>query len=243
MLQIPREEVVELKKKVQLYLSVNRFEAAEKLLKATLSDYGPLAHLHNLLGTIYHRQSRFVEALRQFETAVEINPQFVEAGLNLVATLCDLSRYEEARDVFSNLQKLIHPRTKQPGLVMGRLANQHAASGYLYEDSGMAAEAIQEYRRALSLYEQMPDVRLQLAKLLLKTGQLEKAQQELELIVKHYPDSVGARNYLGILYLKRGNADLAKHQWQKALSADPNDLTSKAYLAITAEAPYSAEQI
>lgn len=242
MLHIPREEYSELKKKVQLYLSVNRFDAAEKLLKATLNDFGPLAHIHNLLGTIYHKQSRFVEALRQFETALEVNPQFIEAGLNLVATLCDLSRYEEARDVFSSLQKLINPRTKQPSLVMGRIANQHAASALLYQAANMIPEAIQEYRRALALYEDMPDIRMQLAKRLMESGQLEKAQQELELIVKQSPDLITARNYLGILYYKRGHRDLAKHQWEKALIAEPNNAIAKAYLAITSSSPAELAQ-
>jgi len=159
-----------------------------------------------------------------------------------VATLCDLSRYEEARDVFAKMQALIHQHSKQPDLVMGRLANQHAESGYLYEDSSMFADAIQEYRRALSLYSAMPDVQLRLAKLLIKTGQLEKARSELEDIVAKEPSLTDARNYLGLLYYKLGRLDLAKAQWENSQKSLPNDLTSKAYLAISAQIEQSSTQ-
>src|SRR3954453_3141286 len=100
-----RAELAEIRKKVALYLSVQRFDAAEKLLRATLTDYGPLANIHNLLGVTFHKQSRFVEALKEFNRALAVNPDFVEAALNLTATLCDLSRYDEAKTVFARLQQ------------------------------------------------------------------------------------------------------------------------------------------
>ena len=124
-----RHELGEIFSKVDLYLNVNRFDAAEKLLKSTLSDYGPLANVHNLLGVTYHKQSKFPDAIIEFNSALKTNPEFVEAALNLAATLCDLSRYDDARNVFVRLKALVDPKKKQPNLVLGRLADRHAKNG------------------------------------------------------------------------------------------------------------------
>ena len=228
-----RAEITEIRKKVTLYLSVNRFDAAEKILRAALADHGALANIHNLLGVTYHKQSRFPEALVEFNRALASNPEFVEAALNLSATLCDLSRYEEARQVFAHLSEHVNPRKRQPNLVLGRLANQHVANGAAYEESGMLGDAIQEYKKALSLFERMPDVKLALAKLYVRSGQGDRARQEFEDIVKMAPESPEAHNWLGILYYKLGRRDLAKRHWEKAQQVDPNDVTARAYVKLS----------
>lgn len=230
-----RSELQEVQKKVRLYLSVNRFDAAEKLLKATLSEYGPLANIHNLLGVTYHRQSRFSDAIKEFNSALSANPEFVEAALNLAATLCDLSQYDEAQQIFQHLNEKISPRRRQPNLVLGRLANQHAENGAAYEESGMVAEAITEYRKALSLYERMPDVKLMLAKLYLQAGQGDKAKTELEDLVKMMPDHTEGHNWLGIIYYKLGQKDLARHHWEKAQQSAPSNMTTRAYIKMSNE--------
>ena len=230
-----RSELNEIRKKVNLYLSVNRFDAAEKLLKATLSDYGPLANIHNLLGVTFHKQSKFAPAIKEFNRALQANPEFIEAALNLAATLCDLSRYDEAREVFNKLSLQVNPKKRQPSLVLGRLANQHAANGASYEESGMAGDAIIEYKKALTLFERMPDVRMALAKLYVRSGQSDKAREEFEEVVKQSPEIADAHTWLGILHYKLGRKDLAKRHWEKAQQIDPNDLSSRAYLKLARE--------
>lgn len=227
-----RAELTEIRKKVALYLSVGRFDAAEKLLKATLTDFGALANIHNLLGVTFHKQSKFGPAIKEFNRALAANPDFIEAALNLAATLCDLSRYDEAREVFARLGQQVNPKKKQPGLVLGRLANQHAANGAAYEESGMNGDAILEYKKALSLFERMPDVRLSLAKLYVRAGQHDKAREEFEEVVKQSPEIADAHTWLGILYYKLGRRDMAKRHWEKAQLVDSNDLSSRAYLKL-----------
>ncbi len=234
---LAREELNGIVNKVNLYVSVQRYDAAEKLLRAAIADYGPLANMYNLLGVTYHRQSRFIEALDEFQRALQINPSYVEASLNLAATLCDLSRYEEAREIFNKVQAQTSPTKRQPDLVLGRLANLHAAAGNLYQQSNMSADAIREYRKALSLFERMPDVKLNLARLYMQIGQLDKAQTELEDLLRAFPDVAEARTWLGVLYLKLGRTEIARDQWLKVQQTDPNDLISRAYLRMTTTRP------
>lgn len=227
-----RAELLDVKKKVDLYLGLGRFDAAEKLLKATLADYGSLANIHNMLGLTFHKQSKFMDAIREFNHALAVNPEYVEAALNLAATLCDLSRYEEAHQVFIKLEEHVGEKQKQPGLVLGRLANLHVLSGQAYEESGMWSEAIQEYRKGLALYDKMPDVKLVLAKLYVRVGQHEKAKKEFEELIVQNPGLADAHTWLGILQYKLGQRDLAKRHWEKAQESSPEDSTARAYLQL-----------
>ncbi len=226
-------ELESLTSKVFLYLELHRFEAAEKLIRSTIHNHSSNAQLHNLLGLTFHKQSRFVEAIQEFEAALQINPSFVEAGLNLAATLSDLSRYDEAKKVFADLRSRQDPKRKQSPLVLGRLADQHASSGRLYEGVGMYAEAIQEYRKATSLFEPLVDVKLSLSWLYIRTGQLDRAKIELEGLVSDQPEVADARSLLGLIFYKLGRADQAREHWHKAQKIDPNHASSRAYLRIT----------
>jgi tetratricopeptide (TPR) repeat protein len=235
-----RVDFTEIYSKVRLYLSVGRYEAAEKLLNNALDEHGSLANIHNLLGVTYHRQSKFAEAVVQFTKALKINSSFVEAGLNLAATFCDLGKYDDAKAVFTEVLASTPTNRKQPDLILGRLANQHADSGKLYEQSGLITEAMMEYKRALSLYEKMPDVRLSLGKLLFKTGQVDKALKEFQTVANQFPDEHEAQLWSGISNWKLGNVDLAHRQWQTAVSLQGGSGVSAAYLRIAQEAKKNA---
>jgi tetratricopeptide (TPR) repeat protein len=232
-----RAELAEILKKSNLYLSVGRFDAAEKLLKATLADYGPLANVENTLGLTYHKQSKFPLAVEAFNRALCINPDFIEAALNLAVTLCDLSRYDDAQSVFLKINQKVNPKKKLPGLVLGRLANQHVQNAKAYEESDLLAEAVLEYKKSLSLYSDMPDVKMALAKLHVRLGQLEKAKTECEEILKLYSDHYEAHTLLGILHFKLEQKDLAKRHWEKAYQANPKDAASRALVNLSRDWP------
>lgn len=228
--KLPRALLENVQNKVEFYIKVHRFDAAEKLIKATLADHGHNAVLYNLLGVIYYKQSMFNEALVEFENALKQNSEYVEAALNLASVLCDLSRYDEARKVFQNIESQLNLYNRVPNLFLGRLANQHSKNGKLYEECGMENEAIREYKTALSLFDKLVDVRLSLAKLYLKKNHLELAQEQIEKLLMYSPNSYEARNMLGIIYYKLGYKDMAKEQWAQAYSLNPADSVAKAYL-------------
>lgn len=230
-----RVDFSEIYTKVKLYLNVGRFEAAEKLLQTTLDEHGSMANLHNLLGVTFHKQSKFAQAIVQFTKALKINPGFVEAGLNLSVTFCDLGRYDDARAIFSEILSRTPANKKQPDLVLGRLANHHAACGSLYEQSGFVTEAMNEYKTALVLYERMPDVRLSLGKLLFRTGQYKLALQEFQTVASDFPDEADAHLWLGITQWKLGQPEQAKRFWETAQSLGTGDGVPTAYLRMSQE--------
>jgi tetratricopeptide (TPR) repeat protein len=227
-----RVELAELQRKVLLYIQLGRFDAAEKLLKATIHDLGPLANLLNLLGITLLRQSKFSDAITHFRQALQINPNFIEAALNLCVTLCDLGQYDEAQDIYTSVVAHQKGKRQRPDLIIGRIANMHVQCGQQYEANGLHSDAIQEYRKALSLYEKMPDVRLSLAKLYFRTGQKEKAQMELEEAVKSQPPLAEAHVWLGLAYFKLGRIDQSRVHWEKAKQISPSELPAHALLKL-----------
>ena len=211
-----RIDFSDINNKVKLYLSVGRYEAAEKLIEASIDEFGSLANLHNLLGFVLHKQSKFVEAIAQFSKALKINPSFLEAGLNLSVIYCDLGRYDEGRKIFQELTKNHSSVKKQPDLVLGRLANQHAECGKLYEETGLLMEALTEYKKALTLYDRLPDVKLAVGRVFFKLANFDRAFQEFQDMTQAFPEESESHLWTGICALKIGRLDIAATHWKIA---------------------------
>jgi type IV pilus assembly protein PilF len=216
--------------KINIYIGVQRFDAAEKTLLSAIDEFGSTANLHNLLGVAYHRQSKFADAIVQFTKALKINQNFVEAGLNLSATFCDLGRYDDAQSVFSEILAITPKNKKHPDLVLGRLANWHTNCGKLYAENDLPHEAIVEYKRALSLFEKMPDTKVALGVLYFETNQLERALYEFQDSVRLFPAEPQAHLWLGITQWKMNRRGQAIQSWETSKKLDDSSGVSEAYL-------------
>ncbi len=220
----------ELQDKILIYLRLQRFQAAEELLKSALEEHGQLANLLNLLGLVYHRQSQFSQALDFFEKARASNPSYIEAYLNMAVTLSDLGFYDQAEKIYNEAHTLLTERQSLPDLILGRVANLHTSTAKGYEQAGLSQEAALEYLKALQVFPRMPDIRLRLAKLYLRLGSFHQSQEQLSLILEESPAHIESLNLMGTLSFRLGDQDGAVHFWQQAQLSNPNDKTSRTYL-------------
>jgi len=227
-----REDIADIKKKVEIYLNVGRYDASEKLLKLALSELGKASNLHTLLGLTFHRQSRFKEALEQFELALHDNPKYTEALLNMAITLSDLGLYEDAEHYFKKAEETVNSNFGVTSLVLGRLANHHADAGRLYESCGMHQQALKEYRKALDLFPDMADVRLKMIKLLVDIKDLEKAQLEIAQLERSDRNLANPLIWSGIIKFITGNRAHARDLWLKARDIRPNDPIARAFSSL-----------
>lgn len=220
---------IDLTNKVKFYLRLNRFEAAEKLLKSKLSTKESAA-AYMLLGIIYHQQSRFDEAIEEFSRALKIDPMHQESRLHLIITMCDIGRYEEARQYHStDMDGSSHP-------VEGRfdhIAKQHYKNGEQYEHKNKYAEALSEYRKSVLLTKKYYQAEFAIAKILYKSKQYEQAGIEFEKIVKRFPLEPRAHIWLGISYQRAGRVEEAKLHWEKARENGRNTKIADIYWDIT----------
>jgi tetratricopeptide (TPR) repeat protein len=223
-----RTELASVHQKVSLYLTVGRFDAAEKLIKSTIAAHGSLANLHNLLGVTYQKQSRFTEAIREFKKALKVNSNFTEAALNLAVVHCDVGQYSDGRVAFESALTHVKAGNTVPDLVLGRIANTQAATGRAYEQAGMFKEAISEYEKALATFPKMPDIRLSLGRLLLKTGNHDKASREFAEILRVDPQNSQGMIWAGIARYKSGQIEEARDFWRQAQRISPADPGARA---------------
>ncbi|MEZ4740977.1 MAG: tetratricopeptide repeat protein [Bdellovibrionota bacterium] len=220
------------KAKVDIYLGMGRYDVAEKLLKSFLESHRANANFHNLLGVVYHRQSKFDEAIQEFQRAISHDANFIEASLNLAATFCDLSQYDEAQKVFEKLKTTCNFSNRTPVSFLEKIAIQHVTCGNMYEQCSMDGEAVNEYKQALKLSPKLSSARLALSKLHLKQGKIEEAKRELEEILKYEPSFVDARAWQGIVYYKQGDVAKAKEIWELSEQEFPNSPSLSAFREI-----------
>jgi tetratricopeptide (TPR) repeat protein len=215
------------------YFEKKQYAQAEKFLSQVVEQNQSFADVYNMLGVVYHDQGQFARAQRAFEAALRLNPAYTEAALNLAVIYNDLGKYAEAKEVYqAALSRQKHAPGRLDPFVMGKIANMYADIGNVYASTGMWAEAIHEYRRALALCPQFVDIRLKLADACRDSGDTSGALAELEEILKGNPNYLPGRVHYGIALYSAGRKDEAIKAWEEVLSRNPGNKSAEMYLKL-----------
>ncbi|MCY4444498.1 MAG: tetratricopeptide repeat protein [Proteobacteria bacterium] len=241
----------ELHKKVMLYLSVGRYEVAEKLLNEAIETHesngvtsehsqpsdddslhnAKMAELHNLAGFVYHRQSKFQEAMASFQRATENDPHHIEARINYALTLCDLGEYHRAKHILAAGKHHTDKHHSQSYLTLRRLAQHHQALGDDYIRCGMEHHSLSEYQKALRLYKNNPSLRLKIAKVLMSIGSHKEAIEHLNKLTLYPQTQEKAHSLLGIIAARQGDEQQCIKHWQKI--TEPKERLLRGYQSLT----------
>lgn len=207
------------------------FEKAEQLLRMVLEEEDRYADVHDMLGVIAHGRGNFVAAERHFERALEINPAYTEAALNLAVTYNDRGKYERAREVYGRIK--VGASGTAAGLdpfARGKIANMHADLAQAYHDAGLTREAIGEYEKATALCPHFADLQTKLGALLREAHDLPGARARYEAALAQKPGYVPALLQLGVTLLSLGDANGAEVQWRRVIELEPDNSQAKMYL-------------
>lgn len=207
------------------------FEKAEQMLRMVLEEEDRYADVHDMLGVIAHSRGNFLVAERHFERALEINPAYTEAALNLAVTYNDRGKYEKAREVYGRIK--VGPHGTSHGLdpfARGKIANMHADVGQAYHDAGLIREAIAEYEKATTLCPHFADLQTKLGALLREINDLPGARVHYEAALQAKPNYVPARLQLGVILLALGDPAGAEEQWKQVITLEPENSQAKMYL-------------
>lgn len=227
-----REHLSSIERKVSLYLKVQKYPAAHDLIRHSKLLFPHAANLDLLQGIVYHRQSKLPEAVKAFGEALVKNPEYLEAAIHLALILSDVGQYDEAAEVFETIKKLTGRPGQIPKVLRGKIANSHAENGRNYEKAGLFQEAAQEYQKALALYEKMPDIKIRLAKIYMKSNQPTKAYRELTEALDFHPVNAQAMTLLGILSYRSGKNQSALDYFKKAQHHAKHDRLLATYLRL-----------
>ena len=128
-----------------------------------------LADAHNNLGNALQDLRQYEEAETCYRRAVELRPGYVEAHTNLGNMLDDLARFDEAE---ASCRRALELKPDYP--------EAWHNLGNVLRSQARVDESAACYRRALELRPDFPDARLDLAGLLLLTGDYQRGWAENE---------------------------------------------------------------
>jgi tetratricopeptide (TPR) repeat protein len=205
------------------------FDAAEPALRQVLYHHGDYPDIHNMLGVILHGRQDLTGAAEHFQRAVELNPRYTEALLNLAVAYADQGDYDAARRAYESL-RANHTGTTADSFVRGKIANQHAHLATSYLDAGCPHEAIAELQRAIQLCPDFPDLQTRLASLYRDQGNHALAREHLASAIATNPRYAPAHVLLGLTMLSLGATDRAIASLRTALTVDPGNNSAKMHL-------------
>lgn len=222
------------------------FPKAKDQLIELLRIRTDLPEAHNLLGVVYDRLGNGAMAGQHFQTALKLNPDFLEARSNLALHLISRGNLEDAL-------RLVHQDFKEPDihfLVVTALRRKkayrkaldyalkitqlfpdyplaHLYAGIELQFLGELQQASEHYTKATALAEKNPKVqtaaKFGLASTLAKEGDYVTAVPLLEEIIHANAGDVDARLELGGIYLKTGKYKEAAKVLQEAISFSPQE--------------------
>jgi len=211
-----------------------RYDEAERVFLQLLTHRPQgFADIYNKLGFIYQWRGELQKAADFFQKALNLNPKYTEAALNLAVTYNDMGLYDEAVETFNRAASVVkaQPKSLDP-YIRGRLANEHARLGDLYYALGLYEEALDEYRKALTLRPNLVDIMTKIGITLRDQGALDEAIRILMRVKEVHPRYSQAFIHLGITYYMKGFVDLARSEWEALKELDPNSHGANIYLAL-----------
>lgn len=140
---------------------------------------------HNNLGDVYGRRGDKQAALKEFQRAIELKPNYGDAYHNAGNTLRELGQLDKAIEYYQNALKY------NPGLWQ---SYQNIAA--IYFEQKKYDLTIENFQKAIEVSPNNLNLRLNLGIIYLKTGKKKQAKEVFNLILSIVPDNQVARQGL-----------------------------------------------
>lgn len=180
------------------------------------------ADLRFNLGGLYMDAARYGDAKKHFSRALEINPKFFKAAVNLGRAEFSLGDHAKARDALAKAD------SNCPNFYRENL-------GDLTQMLRINAEAESIEKAFHELLEERPSsaqISREVAVEAIQNGNYSEAIRELKKAIAIKPDYPDLHNYLGIAYGNSGMTDDGIEEFETALKINPYYIKARLNLAL-----------
>ncbi|HNZ66476.1 MAG TPA: tetratricopeptide repeat protein [Planctomycetota bacterium] len=159
-----------------------------------------------ILGSNLLQNEQYSYALKDFEQAIQLNPQYEDAYISLAECLQNLQKYEDALKIYDKALALNshNPRT-------------YENRAELYCQQGNTALAIQDLEHALELDSELPSVYGTLGQIYFNENNYNKALSYFSQVISLAPDFAQAYIDRAQVYEKQNNIENALQDYKTAL--------------------------
>lgn len=180
-----------------------------KLARRALEFGPPQARVYNLIGKALERKGNHLEAVKSFDAAIALDPNFAEAHGNRAAILSEAGLPEQALAGFERALAL-NP-TAAPDWIN---------YGALLHDLGRYQEALASFDKTLALLPGDPSALMNRGNTLLTLGRYAEAEADYDQVTKREPKLVVAVTHKGLAVKHQGRFTEARALLERARKMD-----------------------
>jgi len=214
------------------YTELGQYDHARKLLGEALqiNDLDP--QVFSGLGNLAMAQGDTNAAVPFLERSLAFDPNNVRTMWTLGQAYALLAYRDDRKpnvpaDYRALVEKMFHSvEERQPDSAL-----LHVFKGDVMVACKLATKAIEEYRRALEIDPQWPDIHLLIGSLLAAQGRWDEAITELNLHMRDHPEDMRAKVKIGKIYCHTANYRGAVPVLEEVLSRDTNNYDANYQLA------------
>lgn len=184
-------------------------EQAMDMARQALTLAPESAEAHKALGQVNLCLGFQDRALVQFEHAVNLDPTYTDAMLNIASLMHRKGRVDEAA-----------PWLKRARLQNGPLLVSDQLLAEFCSQLGLSDSARTYFRKALETDGDNVITRLRYARFFLTEGEFPAARQQAEILIEQHPTYRWAYLAIADAYLFEGRLDEAEHFYRQALALD-----------------------
>lgn len=163
------------------------------------------------LGFSYFNNGNLEKAIEEFQSALKINPYYIDASYSLGNVYLQKGQIEKAAIEYRNTIRL------NPMHVEAR-----NNLGVIYLQQGQIDKALEEFKALLIFGNNTPSVHNNIGEAYRLQGRFEDAIRELQIALMLDPNYANAYNSMGLIYKQLEHLNEAIYEFQTALKIKPD---------------------